>query len=137
MVTTNGVGLSPDQKTLYVAETLTGRLYNFAVTGPGEIAEPGTDWNSNVWGPVPGGSMLDSLKVEANGNVCVGTLRSGGITVFDSKGNMEFVKFPDTMVTNLCFGGGDMRDVWVTGSHSGELYKCRWPRPGLALNYNA
>jgi gluconolactonase len=137
MVTTNGVGLSPDQKTLYVAETLTGRLYTFEIVGPGELAPTGTDWNSNVMGPVPGGSMLDSLKVEANGNICVGTLRSGGITIFDLKGNMEFRKFPDTMVTNLCFGGPDMCEVWVTGSHAGELYKCRWPRPGLKLNYNA
>ncbi len=136
MVTTNGVGLSPDQRTLYVSETLTGRLYHFDILAPGQIAPNGTEWNSNVLGPVPGGAMLDSLKVEASGKICVGTLRRGGVTIFDTSGELNFVPFPDPMVTNLCFGGRDMRDVWVTGSHGGCLYKCRWPRPGLKLNYN-
>jgi gluconolactonase len=40
-------------------------------------------------------------------------------------------------VTNICFGGADMRDAWITGSATGTLYKCRWPRPGLTLNFNA
>jgi len=30
-----------------------------------------------------------------------------------------------------------MRDAWITASSTGKLYKCRWPRPGLKLNYNA
>ncbi len=33
----NGVGLSPDGRTLFVAETYTCKLYAFDVTGPGEI----------------------------------------------------------------------------------------------------
>ena len=137
MVTPNGVGLSPDQKTLYVAETLTGRLWRYAVEAPGEIVEPGPGWDEGVWGPPPGKAMFDSLAVEADGKVCVGTLRRGGITVFELDGSMEHVPFPDLMTTNICFGGPDMRDAWVTGSSTGTLYKCRWPRPGLKLNYNA
>lgn len=137
MVTSNGVGLSPDQKTLYVAETLTARLWSFAVTAPGQVAEPGGAWNDNVRGPLPGRQMLDSLAVEANGNVCVGTLINGGITVYEPGGRIEHIPFPDPMVTNICFGGADMRDAWVTGSATGTLFKCRWPRPGLKLNFNA
>jgi gluconolactonase len=137
MVTPNGVGLSPDQKTLYVAETLTSRLWAFAITGPGSIAEPGGAWNDGVRGPLPGRQMLDSLAVEADGNVCVGTLINGGITVFETGGEVNHHPLPDPMVTNICFGGGDMRDAWITGSATGTLYKCRWPRPGLRLNFNA
>jgi gluconolactonase len=137
MVTPNGVGLSPDQKTLYVAETLTSRLYSFAITGPGRIAEPGGGWNEGVRGPLPGRQMLDSLAVEADGHVCVGTLINGGITVFFTDGRIEHHPMPDPMVTNICFGGPDMRDAWITGSGTGTLYKCRWPRAGLKLNYNA
>ena len=37
-------------------------------------------------------------------------------------------------ITNLCFGGDDMRDVWATASSSGKLYRLRWPRPGLRLH---
>jgi gluconolactonase len=137
MVTPNGVGLSPDQKTLYVAETLTSRLWVFQITGPGKIAEPPQPWDQGVLGPLPGKQMLDSLAVEAGGDVCVGTLRNGGITIFGPRGGVSHVAFPDPMVTNICFGGHDMRDAWITGSATGTLFKCRWPKPGLRLNFNA
>lgn len=38
---------------------------------------------------------------------------------------------------NLCFGGADMRDAWITCSSTGKLYRCRWPRPGFKLPFNA
>ena len=34
----NGVGLSPDGRTLYYAETITGRLYRRAIAAPGRLA---------------------------------------------------------------------------------------------------
>jgi gluconolactonase len=37
----NGIGLSPDEKTVYTAETITGRLVAFDVAGPGEIVRKG------------------------------------------------------------------------------------------------
>lgn len=137
MMTPNGVGLSPDQKTLYVAETLTARVYEFHITAPGQIAPTPDGWDQGVFGPLPGKQMLDSMAVEANGSLCVGTLRNGGITVFDLQGRYAHVPVPDAMVTNICFGGADLRDAWITGSASGTLFKCRWPRSGLQLNFNA
>ena len=47
------------------------------------------------------------------------------------------VSFPDLLVTNICFGGADMRDAYITLSATGKLIKTRWPRPGLKLNFNA
>jgi gluconolactonase len=85
---------------------------------------------------LPGYQLLDSLAVEASGKVCVGTLVNGGVTVFDPDGGTEHIVFPDLLCTNICFGGPDMTDAWVTASGSGRLYKCRWPRPGLRLNFN-
>ncbi|MEQ8486057.1 MAG: SMP-30/gluconolactonase/LRE family protein [Pseudomonadales bacterium] len=138
MVTPNGVGLSPDQKRLYVAETLTCRLWEFHVRSPGVIDEPSAAWDEGVFGPLPGKQMLDSIAIEADGRVCVGTLRFGGISVFDTRiGAVEQHVLPDPMVTNICFGGEDMMDAWITGSSTGCLYKCRWTRPGLKLNFNA
>jgi gluconolactonase len=121
-----------------VAETLTSRLWAFELAGPGQIAEPvDPSAPGRVLGPLPGYQMLDSLAVEAGGKVCVGTLINGGITVFDPAGGSEHIAFPDHSVTNICFGGADMRDAWVTGSSHGVLFKTRWPRAGLTLNFNA
>jgi gluconolactonase len=138
MITPNGVGLSPDEKTLYVAETHTSRVWAFEISGPGQIAAPPNLWTpGKVLGPLPGYQLLDSLAVEAGGKVCVATIVNGGITAFDPGGGTEHFAFPDPIVTNICFGGADMRDAWVTASGTGKLYKCRWPRPGLKLNFNA
>jgi gluconolactonase len=138
MITPNGVGLSPDQKTVYVAETHTSRVWGFDIAAPGEISAPADMWTpGRVLGPLPGYQMLDSLAVEASGKVCCATLVNGGITAFDPAGGFEHYPFPDPLITNICFGGPDMQTAWVTASGTGKLYRCRWPRPGLKLNFNA
>lgn len=139
MVTPNGCGLSPDGKTLYVAETVTGRLWALDLAGPGTLAQTPDLWGgARVLGPLPGYQLFDSLAVEADGRVCVATLVNGGITAFDpADGSHEHHAFPDAITTNICFGGDDMRTAWVTCSGSGKLYRCRWPRPGLKLHHNA
>lgn len=139
MTTPNGVGLSPDGKSVYVAETTTGRLWHFDLSGPGQIAPGAGPWAAGkVMGPLPGYQLFDSLAVEANGRVCVATLVNGGITSFDpADGTWEQFAFPDPLTTNICFGGDDMRTAFITCSGTGKLYKARWPRPGLKLHFNA
>jgi gluconolactonase len=137
LISPNGVGLSPDEKTIYAADTQLGRLWAFAASAPGVLAPPEGFAPGRVVANLPGFQLLDSLAVEAGGKVCVATIINGGITVFDPGGVTEHFAFPDLVTTNICFGGADMRDAWVTCSSTGKLYKCRWPRPGLRLNFNA
>lgn len=133
----NGIGLSPDGATLYFAETPTARLWACDVVAPGVLGPPPAPWMpGRLIETMPGYQLFDSLKVEADGHVCVGTLLKGGITVFDPAGESSHVAFPELSITNLCFGGEDMRDVWATASSSGRLYRLRWPRPGLPLAYH-
>jgi gluconolactonase len=136
-VSPNGVGLSPDEKTVYMADTNLGRLWAFDLSAPGVAVEPPPFQPARVVHNLPGFQLLDSLAVEASGKVCVATIINGGITVFDEDGTTEHFAFPDLIVTNICFGGADMRDAWITASGTGKLFKCRWPRPGLKLNFNA
>ena len=82
-------------------------------------------------------AAVNSLAVEAGGKVCVATLVTGGITAFDPAGGSEHFALADPFTTNICFGGADMQDAWITASGTGKLYKTRWPRPGLKLNFNA
>lgn len=135
----NGVGLSPDGRTVYVADTLLARLWAFDVEAPGRLVPP------DPLGIAPGRSvanlagvqMLDSLAVEEGGKICVATILNGGITIFDPDGTVEHVPVPDLITTNICFGGPDMRTAWITASATGRLYRARWPRPGLRLAYQA
>lgn len=134
----NGIGLSPDQATLYVAETETARLWSFGVDAPGVLARrasPAPHGGQLVCG-LGGYQRFDSLAVEASGNVCVATLVTGQVTVISPQGELlRQVAMPDPQTTNLCFGGEDLSTAWITQSFSGTLLAMRWPAPGLALNF--
>ena len=139
----NGVGLSPDGSRVYVAETITGRLWWWDIAEPGQVRP-----NPDSWAPhggtllhgFPGLQWLDSLAVDAEGNVCVATLYSGRVSVVSPEGDLlETVPVPDEdiFVTNICFGGPNLRTAYITSSGHGILYSTPWPRPGLALNHTA
>lgn len=137
LISPNGVGLSPDESVVYAADTQIGRLWAFDVASPGQLAPPPGFAPGRVICNLPGYQLLDSLAVEAGGKVCVATIINGGITAFDPDGTTEHFAFPDLICTNICFGGADMRDAWITASSTGKLFKVRWPRPGLKLSFNA
>lgn len=137
LLSSNGVGLSPDEKTVYVADTFTARLLAFDLSAPGELAPSPLPVPGRVVGSVPGMQFFDSLAVEDSGRICVATLLNGGITVIAPDGAIEHVPMPDLFVTNICFGGEDRCDAYVTLSGTGRLGKVRWPRPGLPLNFGS
>jgi gluconolactonase len=137
LISPNGVGLSPDEKVVYVADTNLGRLWGFDVAQTGVLAPPAGFAPGRVIANLPDYQLLDSLAVEAGGKVCVATIINGGVTAFDPDGSVEHFAFPDVICTNICFGGADMQDAWITASATGKLLKARWPRPGLKLNFNA
>jgi gluconolactonase len=137
MISPNGVGLSPDETVVYMADSQIGRVWAFDLASPGKPASTRGRGPGRVLINLPGYQPLDSLAVEADGRVCVATIQTGAITAVRPDGSFEQHLFPDPRTTNICFGGADMRDAWVTGSGSGRLFKARWPRPGLRLNFNA
>jgi gluconolactonase len=138
ILTPNGIGLSPDDRVLYVAETETGRLWAFDIVAPGRIAP--APWPSPHGGRFVAGmhryQRFDSLAVEACGNVCVATLATPCITVIAPDGRVvEQVATDDLHTTNICFGGPDLGTAYVTLSNSGRLVAANWPRPGLKLHW--
>lgn len=137
MMTPNGIGLSPDGKRLYVAETQTARVWAFEVEAPGVVKK--------LPFPAPNGGTLlaamssfrlfDSLAVDSGGNVCVASLFEGGITVIPPDGGpSHLVPMPDLYTTNICFGGPDLKTAFITLSVSGKLVAMDWPRPGVPLH---
>jgi gluconolactonase len=137
MVTPNGVGLSPDEKTLYVAETEPARLWAFDIVEPGVLRKQ--PWPSPHGGRLVAGlggyQRFDSLAVDAEGRICVATLVNGGITVIAPNGrHIEHHPMPDPLTTNICFGGRDLKTAIITLSWTGRLVAVAWPTPGLRLN---
>lgn len=138
LLSPNGVGLSPDGKTVYYAETMPGRLWSLPLTKPGKGAKvPGFTPGMFV-GAFPGLAYFDSLGVQADGGVCVATILAGGITTFGPGiGKVKHTPLPDPIVTNICWGGKNMKTAYITASATGKLIAMDWPVAGLKLNYNA
>lgn len=131
----NGIGLSVDGDRLYVAETHTARIYSWHLPEPGVAVGNGLlEPHGDLLVGLPGLQLLDSLAVDSNGNVCVGTLNNGGVTVVSADGvEVQHLPVDDLLVTNIAFGGADMRTAYVTASGTGRLLAFDWPVPGLTL----
>lgn len=134
----NGIGLSPDGTAVYAAETSAGRLWAFEIAGPGVFSPLRPPFKGRVVATMKGDPIeyFDSLAVTASGKVCVATLIDPGVTIISPDGTYEKVATPDMYTTNICFGGADMRDAWITLSGTGKLAKGRWSEAGLKLNFN-
>jgi gluconolactonase len=149
----NGIALSPDGEWLYVALSFERRVLKYKV-GPGGTFEPNPktlDGSYLVTGAFEGSSVLDSMAVDAEGNLYVATMIpqgsdpsvNGGITVVSPDGkHVEFIEIslpngvPCPLPSNICFGGDDMKTAYVTCGGSGFLVKMPAEIPGLKLNYN-
>ena len=130
---TNGLGFSPDGRRLYHSDTRSRavRVYDIAADGAVE------GWRRFV--QFDGGA--DGLKVAADGSVWVADAQGGRVAVFEPDGaHRQDITVPLPMVTSLCFGGDDLRDLYVvTGSDraptetSGTIFRTRVDVPGQPL----
>jgi len=132
----NGVALSPDETTLYVGESGTGRLWAFQLTGPGKLGK------RRCLGVVPGRrplnfSWCEGLAIDAQADVLTATVVNGGVTTFSPQGGqIEHVSTGDPFTTSMCFGGADRRTLFVTLGGSGRLVAYdAWPTQGQRLNF--
>ncbi|MGH3493864.1 MAG: SMP-30/gluconolactonase/LRE family protein [Sciscionella sp.] len=131
----NGVGLSPDCGRVYIAETMTGRVWAWDLVGPGEVNSAGVSL------AVPHGGTciaatpftLDSLAVEEDGRIVIGGIGDGLVVVTPDGQEVDVYPIPGDVTTNIAFGGADRRRAVITLSGSGRLAETTWPRPGLQL----
>ena len=129
----NGVGLSPDEDRVYVAETHQGTILYWELSGEGELA---SSPHGRFLARPAGRKLFDSLAMDAEGNVSVATIQTGGISTFTPNGDeLEFFEVDDPICTNICFGGPKMRTAYITLSGTGQLIRTEWPRPGLPLPF--
>jgi gluconolactonase len=124
----NGIGLTPDGKTLLVAQTFAGDLLAFPIMAPGQLGE------KRVFGQLPQGYYPDGFCLDEEGYVLVAGPIGGGVVVFDPHGKVvEVIPSEDKMVTNVAFGGPNWSTLYITESGLGRVVTRAWPRRGLVL----
>jgi len=131
----NGVGLSPDGRRVYVAETFTGRLWAWELEAPGEMRAATGSIAVRHGGTCVAATpfSFDSLAVEEDGRVAIGAIGDGIVVITPDGEEADLHPIPGDVTTNIAFGGNDGRRAVITLSRSGRLVETRWPRPGLSL----
>ncbi len=135
MILPNGIALSPDGATLYVATTFERQLLAFDVVGEGKLGpSPDPAVPGRVVVSFPGRDYLDSIRVQANGDICLTVLVAEEIRVVSPRGRIvRRIPAPDRIPTSLGFGGAAMRSARITLGTTGRLMALDWPQPGLRL----
>lgn len=117
---TNGLGFSPDGRKLYHCDARATLVRVYDVNADGSVGP----WQTFAsLGPA---GVPDGLKVASDGSVWVADAHGGRVAVFESSGKHRHdLAVPLPMVTSLCFGGDDLRDLYiVTGSRGGPHENC-------------
>lgn len=132
---TNGLGFSPDGRTLYHADARDAVVRQYEVSPDGNVS----DWKPFVQA---NNGHPDGLAVAEDGSVWIAMAYGSRVDVFESNGALrESLPVPLPMVTSVCFGGPDLKDLYVvTGSRGGPsdicgtIFRMRVDVPGLPIS---
>lgn len=108
MGTTNGIELSPDERTLYVNESVQLNIWAFDVTPGGEVGNKRLFTHFDDFG-------MDGMKCDKAGNLYVARYGKGVVALFSPEGKLlREIKVKGKKTSNLAFGGKDGKTVFVT-----------------------
>jgi D-xylonolactonase len=130
----NGLGFSPDGARLYHSDS---RAH---IVGVYDVSPDGSVGSRRTLAPVDEG-VPDGLAVSEDGAVWVAAARGGAVVVLEPGGReRERIRCPLPMVTSVCFGGDDLRDLYiVTGAEgagspdAGSVFRLRAAVAGLPV----
>lgn len=124
MGTTNGIALSPDEKTLYVNESVQRKIWAFGVDETGNIS------NKRLFAEFPDFGF-DGMACDNQGNLYVTRYGKGVIAVLSPAGELiREVALKGKRCSNLVFGGKNGRTVFVTMQDRKGIEKFTAENPG-------
>lgn len=142
LVLSNGIGVSPDSQTLYVAE-----MFAQKITAYDYDAATGTVSNRRLFVEIPvEHGMPDGVTVDSEGDVWAAHWNGWRVTRYDPSGKLErTLMLPVKIPTCIGFGGEDMKDLYITSAWysltdqerkaqpwAGDLLRIRTDVQGLA-----
>jgi len=111
MVQPNGIVGTPDGKILFVADISGNKTWSYTINKDGSLV------NKTLFC----GMGSDGMTIDSKGNIY---LTGKGVTVFNRKGEKILnIAVPETWTANVCFGGPDMKSLFITASKG--LYRIR------------
>jgi sugar lactone lactonase YvrE len=124
MGTTNGIEVSPDDKTLYVNETVQRKVWAYDLSPDGNVN------NKRLLIEFPDFGM-DGMRCDARGNLYITRYGKGTVAVVSPQGKLlKEVQLTGKNPSNITFGGPDGRTCYVTLADRGCLEVFRAELPG-------
>lgn len=123
MGTTNGIEVSPDEKTLYVNETVQRNVWAFDLSPEGKLS------NKRLVHQFPDGG-LDGMRTDLAGNLYVTRHGKGEVAVLSPEGKViQTITTIGKKVSNICFGGRNGKTCYITLQDRGclETFKAKTP----------
>jgi sugar lactone lactonase YvrE len=112
----NGMGWSPDGRTLYFIDSAPGAIDAFDFD-----ADPGTLARRRPFARITAAEgQPDGLAVAADGSLFVAVWGGGEVRRYGPDGSLvERLPVPVAQPTSCCFGGADLADLYVTSARQG------------------
>jgi sugar lactone lactonase YvrE len=138
VVTSNGVAFSPDNRTLYHADTRGHKVtaYAFNVTtgavGEGRLLRQFSDDRTNGYGGRPDGACVDT-----EGAYWVAMYEGGAMVRLSAQGEiLQTIRTPFLCPTMACFGGEDLKTLYITSARKGRSDEelARYPLSGYVVS---
>jgi gluconolactonase len=125
----NGLVLSPDQSTLYVAVTRANAIWRVPLMPDGGVAKVGT------FVQLSGGGGPDGLAIDEDGGLAICHIGLGTVWLLTPRGEPagRVVSPQGLHTTNVAFGGIGNRDLFVTEAETGVVLRARATTPGALL----
>ena len=127
MGTTNGIEVSPDEKTLYVNESVQRKVWAFDIDNLGNISNKKLFHQFEDFG-------MDGMRCDQNGNLYITRHGKGTIVKLSPNGALlKEIKLKGKKPSNIAFGGKDGRTAYITLQDRGFLESFRVEVPGRAF----
>jgi len=125
----NGIALSADERTLYVAVTRANAVWRIPLMPDGMTAKVGN------FIQLSGGGGPDGLAVDSQGNLAVAHIGLGVVWLFSPQGRpLACIQSPEgAHTTNIAFDASGERLIYITESETGTILSAPVPEPGLTL----
>lgn len=115
MGTTNGIEVSPDEKKLYVNESVQRKVWAF------DLAPDGTLSNKQLLYEFEDGGM-DGMRSDVHGNLYIARHGKGEVAVLSPEGKViQTIHTIGKKVSNICFGGKNGKTCYITLQDRGCL----------------
>ncbi|TMN88569.1 gluconolactonase [Pseudoalteromonas phenolica] len=119
MGTTNGIEVSPDNKTLYVNESVQRKVWRYDLDEEGNISNKQLLISFTDFG-------LDGMRSDKQGNLYIARYGAGLVAVVSPTGLLlETIILKGRHPTNVAFGGKDGRTLYITMQKRGAIEMTR------------